>query len=130
MKRLLSGNEAVAHGAWAAGAAVASGYPGTPSTEILEVFAKLPNVYAEWAPNEKAGVDAAVGAAYAGKRAFSTMKHVGLNVAADSYFMSSMTGAEAGLVIVSADDPSMHSLCSTHALFPRPVIVSKRDCSI
>ncbi|MEM5773554.1 MAG: indolepyruvate ferredoxin oxidoreductase subunit alpha [Anaerolineaceae bacterium] len=109
MKRLLSGNEAVAHGAWAAGAAVASGYPGTPSTEILEVFAKFPNVYAEWAPNEKAGVDAAVGAAYAGKRAFSTMKHVGLNVAADSYFMSSMTGAEAGLVIVSADDPSMHS---------------------
>ncbi|MCE5206904.1 MAG: indolepyruvate ferredoxin oxidoreductase subunit alpha [Chloroflexi bacterium] len=109
MKRLLSGNEAVAHGAWAAGAAVASGYPGTPSTEILEVFAKFPDVYAEWAPNEKTAVDVAVGAAYAGQRAFSTMKHVGLNVAADSYFMSSMTGAEAGLVIVSADDPSMHS---------------------
>jgi indolepyruvate ferredoxin oxidoreductase alpha subunit len=109
MKRLLSGNEAVAHGAWEAGVSVASGYPGTPSTEILETFAKFPDVYAEWAPNEKVAVDVAVGAAYAGRRAFATMKHVGLNVAADSYFMASMTGAEAGLVIVSADDPSMHS---------------------
>jgi indolepyruvate ferredoxin oxidoreductase, alpha subunit len=109
MKRLLSGNEAVAHGAWEAGVAVGSGYPGTPSTEIMEVFAKFPDVYAEWAPNEKVAVDVAVGAAYAGKRAFATMKHVGLNVAADSFFMASMTGTEAGLVIVSADDPSMHS---------------------
>ena len=109
MKRLLSGNEAVARGAWEAGVPVASGYPGTPSTEILEAFAKYPDVYAEWAPNEKVAVDAAAGAAYAGKRAFCTMKHVGLNVAADSYFMTAMTGAEAGLVIVSADDPSMHS---------------------
>ena len=109
MKRLLSGNEAAAHGAWAAGATLASGYPGTPSTEILENFAKFPNVYAEWAPNEKVAVDSALGAAYAGKRALCTMKHVGLNVAADSFFQASMTGAEAGLVIVSADDPSMHS---------------------
>jgi len=109
MKRLLSGNEAVAHGAWEAGVIVASGYPGTPSTEILETFAKFPGVHAEWAPNEKVGLDVAVGAAYAGRRAMAAMKHVGLNVAADAFFYASMTGAEAGLVLVSADDPSMYS---------------------
>lgn len=109
MKRLLSGNEAVARGAWEVGCSVASGYPGTPSTEIMETFARYPNVYAEWAPNEKVGLDVAIGAAYAGKRSLSTMKHVGLNVAADSLFYVAMTGIEAGLVIVSADDPSMHS---------------------
>jgi indolepyruvate ferredoxin oxidoreductase alpha subunit len=109
MRRLLSGNEAVARGAWEAGCSVASGYPGTPSTEIMETFARFPNVYAEWAPNEKVGLDVAIGAAYAGKRALSTMKHVGLNVAADALFYVAMTGIEAGLVIVSADDPSMHS---------------------
>lgn len=109
MKRLLSGNEAVARGAWEAGCSVASGYPGTPSTEIMETLALYPKVYAEWAPNEKVGLDVAIGAAYAGKRAISTMKHVGLNVAADALFYVAMTGIEAGLVIVSADDPSMHS---------------------
>jgi indolepyruvate ferredoxin oxidoreductase alpha subunit len=109
MKKLLSGNEAAARGAWEAGATVASGYPGTPSTEIMETFARFPGVYAEWAPNEKVAVDVAVGAAYAGSRAFATMKHVGLNVAADSLMYAAMTGAEAGLVIVSADDPAMHS---------------------
>jgi indolepyruvate ferredoxin oxidoreductase alpha subunit len=109
MKRLLSGNEAVARGAWEAGVQVASAYPGTPSTEILENFARYPNVYAEWAPNEKVAVDVAVGAAYAGRRALAAMKHVGVNVAADSVFYASMTGMEAGLVIVSADDPAMHS---------------------
>lgn len=109
MKRLLSGNEAVARGAWEAGVVVASAYPGTPSTEILENFARFPNVYAEWAPNEKVAVDVAVGAAYAGRRALAAMKHVGVNVAADSVFYASMTGVEAGLVIVTADDPSMHS---------------------
>jgi indolepyruvate ferredoxin oxidoreductase alpha subunit len=107
--RMLSGNEAVARGAWEAGVAVASAYPGTPSTEILEEFARFPNVYAEWATNEKVAVDVAVGAAYAGRRAMATMKHVGLNVAADSFMYASMTGMEAGLVIVSADDPAMHS---------------------
>ncbi len=109
MDALLSGNEAIARGAWEAGAAVASGYPGTPSTEILESFARFPNVYAEWATNEKVALDVAIGAAYAGRRAFSTMKHVGLNVAADSFMYASMTGIEAGLVIVTADDPGMHS---------------------
>jgi indolepyruvate ferredoxin oxidoreductase alpha subunit len=109
MKRLLSGNEAVARGAWEAGVLVASAYPGTPSTEILENLSRFPNVYAEWAPNEKVAVDVAVGAAYAGRRALAAMKHVGVNVAADSLFYASMTGVEAGLVIVTADDPSMHS---------------------
>ncbi|MFN2289646.1 MAG: indolepyruvate ferredoxin oxidoreductase subunit alpha [Anaerolineae bacterium] len=109
MRRLLSGNEAVARGAWEAGVAVASAYPGTPSTEILENFARYPNVYAEWAPNEKVAVDVAVGAAYAGRRSLAVMKHVGVNVAADSVFYASMTGLEGGMVIVSADDPAMHS---------------------
>ena len=106
---LLSGDEAVARGAWEAGVAVASAYPGTPSTEIVEEFARFPNVYAEWAPNEKVAVDVAIGAAYAGRRAFAAMKHVGLNVAADSLMYAAMTGSEAGLVIISADDPGMHS---------------------
>lgn len=109
MKKLLSGNEAIARGAWEYGVAVASAYPGTPSTEILEEFARYPNVYAEWATNEKVALDVAIGAAYAGRRAMSTMKHVGLNVAADAFFYASMTGIEGGLVIVSADDPAMHS---------------------
>lgn len=109
MKRLLSGNEAIARGAWEAGVSVASGYPGTPSTEILEAFAQYPQVYAEWATNEKVALDVAIGAAYAGKRAFATMKHVGVNVAADALFYAAMTGIEAGLILVSADDPSMHS---------------------
>jgi indolepyruvate ferredoxin oxidoreductase alpha subunit len=107
--RLLSGDEAVARGAWEAGVVVASAYPGTPSTEILEEFARFPNVYAEWATNEKVALDVAIGAAYAGRRALATMKHVGLNVAADAFMYASMTGMEAGLVIVSADDPAMHS---------------------
>jgi indolepyruvate ferredoxin oxidoreductase alpha subunit len=109
VKRFLSGNEGVAWGAWESGVRVAAAYPGTPSTEILEAFAPMPDVYAEWAPNEKVALDVAVGAAYAGSRAMAVMKHVGLNVAAESLFYSSMTGLEAGLVIVSADDPSMHS---------------------
>jgi indolepyruvate ferredoxin oxidoreductase alpha subunit len=108
-RRFLSGNEAVAFGAWEAGVEVASGYPGTPSTEILETLAPMSGVYAEWSTNEKVALDVAIGAAYAGRRAMVTMKHVGLNVAADSLFYASMTGAEAGLLIVVADDPSLHS---------------------
>jgi len=109
VKRFLSGNEAVAWGAWESGVCVAAAYPGTPSTEILETFAPMPDVYAEWCPNEKVALDVAVGAAYAGSRAMAVMKHVGLNVAADSFFYASMTGMEAGLLIVNADDPFMHS---------------------
>lgn len=107
--KMLSGNEAIARGMWEAGVVVASAYPGTPSTEILENYAIFPNVYAEWASNEKVAVDVAIGAAYAGKRALAAMKHVGLNVAADSFMYAAMTGVEAGLVIVTADDPAMHS---------------------
>jgi indolepyruvate ferredoxin oxidoreductase alpha subunit len=109
MIKMLSGNEAVARGMWEAGVVVASAYPGTPSTEILENYALFPNVYAEWATNEKVAVDVAVGAAYAGQRGMAVMKHVGLNVAADSFMYASMTGMQAGLVIVTADDPAMHS---------------------
>lgn len=96
MIKMLSGNEAVARGMWESGVEFASAYPGTPSTEILETYARFPNVYAEWASNEKVALDAAVGAAYAGHRAIAAMKHVGLNVAADSFMYASMTGMEAG----------------------------------
>lgn len=109
VKTLLSGNEALARGAWEAGVCVAAGYPGTPSTEILETLAPMSDVYAEWSPNEKVALDVAVGAAYAGVRALAVMKHVGLNVAADSLFYVAMTGIEAGLVLIVADDPGMHS---------------------
>ena len=108
-KELLSGNEAVARGAYEAGVRVAAAYPGTPSTEILENLARYDAVYSEWTPNEKVALDVAIGAAYAGSRAMAVMKHVGLNVADDAFFYASMTGMEAGLVIVSADDPNMYS---------------------
>ena len=109
MRRLLSGNEALARGAWEAGVRVAAGYPGTPSTEILETLAPMPGVYAEWSPNEKVAFDVAVGAAYAGSRSMAVMKHVGLNVAADALFYAAITGLEAGMVVAVADDPGMHS---------------------
>jgi indolepyruvate ferredoxin oxidoreductase alpha subunit len=109
MKVLMSGNEAVARGVYEAGVVFASAYPGTPSTEILENVVQYEGIYAEWSPNEKVALDAAIGAAYAGKRALAAMKHVGLNVAAEALFYSSYTGFDGGLVIVSADDPGMHS---------------------
>jgi indolepyruvate ferredoxin oxidoreductase alpha subunit len=106
---ILSGNEAVARGAWEAGVKLASAYPGTPSTEILESLAEYKDVYCEWSPNEKVAMEVGVGASMAGGRALVCMKHVGLNVAADPFFSSSYVGLEAGLVVVSADDPGMHS---------------------
>jgi indolepyruvate ferredoxin oxidoreductase alpha subunit len=109
VKALLSGNEAVARGAYESGVVFASAYPGTPSTEILENVAKYDEIYAEWSPNEKVALDAAIGAAYAGKRALAAMKHVGLNVAAEALFYSSYTGINGALVIVTGDDPGMHS---------------------
>jgi indolepyruvate ferredoxin oxidoreductase, alpha subunit len=109
VRKLLSGNEAIALGAYQAGVGVAAAYPGTPSTEILENFARYDGVYAEWAPNEKVALEVASGACYAGARALATMKHVGLNVAADPFFAVAITGVRGGLVVVSADDPSMHS---------------------
>ncbi len=107
--RLLSGNEAIARGAYEAGVKVAAAYPGTPSTEILEYLAEYEGVHAEWAPNEKVAVEVALGAAMAGARALAAMKHVGVNVAADPIFTASYTGVRGGLVIVTADDPEMHS---------------------
>ncbi len=105
----LSGNEAIALGAWEAGVAVASGYPGTPSTEIMENLSTYDGVYTEWAPNEKVGLEVAIGASFTGVRALATMKHVGMNVAADPLFTASYTGGRGGLVVLTADDPEMHS---------------------
>ena len=106
---LLSGNEAIARGAWEAGVRLGSGYPGTPSSEILPALNELPDVYCEWSVNEKVALEVAAGASIAGARCLVTMKHVGVNVAADPLFTMSYTGVEGGLVIISADDPSMHS---------------------
>ncbi len=109
ISKLMLGNEALARGLWEAGCRFVSSYPGTPSTEITEYAADYEELYAEWAPNEKVAVEAAIGASLAGARAFSGMKHVGLNVAADPVFTASYTGVNAGLVIAVADDPGMHS---------------------
>ena len=109
MKELMLGNKAVARGLYEAGCQFISSYPGTPSTEVTEEAAKFPEIYCEWAPNEKVALEAAFGASLAGKRSFCGMKHVGLNVAADPLYTMSYTGVNAGLVIVVADDPGMHS---------------------
>lgn len=109
MKKLLTGNEAIARGAYEAGCSVAAAYPGTPSTEILENMAGFQEIYTEWSPNEKVAVEVASGAAIAGARALAAMKHVGLNVAADPLFTMAYEGVNGGLVIVTADDPGIHS---------------------
>ena len=103
------GNEAFARGLYEAGCKVVSSYPGTPSTEITEYVAKYDEVYAEWAPNEKVAMEAALGASIAGARSFCGMKHVGLNVAADPLYTAAYTGVNGGMVIAVADDPGMHS---------------------
>ena len=108
-KQLLLGNQAAAMGARDGGIAVISSYPGTPSTEITETAAAFPEVYTEWAANEKVAAEAALGSAVTGKRAMCCMKHVGLNVAADLLFTAAYTGVNAGLVLAVADDPGMHS---------------------
>ncbi|WP_312635491.1 indolepyruvate ferredoxin oxidoreductase subunit alpha [Oscillibacter sp.] len=109
MKCLMTGNEAIARGAWEAGVHYASAYPGTPSTEILENISEYKEIYSEWAPNEKVALESAIGAAFAGGRAIASMKHVGLNVAADPLFTSAYTGVNGGLMVISADDPGLHS---------------------
>ncbi len=110
MTDLLTGNEAVALGAWAAGVGAAFGYPGTPSTEILENLSRhRDDVYLEWAPNEKVAFEASTGASYAGVRTIVTMKHVGLNVAADPLMTLSYVGTEGGMIVCVADDPGQHS---------------------
>src|SRR6266568_809031 len=109
MKEILSGNEAIARGAYEAGVKVASAYPGTPSTEILENIIQYKEIDASWAPNEKVALEVGIGASFGGGRALVTMKHVGVNVAADPLFTLSYTGVRGGLVLVTADDPEMHS---------------------
>ncbi|RKO65592.1 indolepyruvate ferredoxin oxidoreductase subunit alpha [Desulfofundulus salinus] len=109
MKELMTGNEAIARGAYEHGVTVGVGYPGTPSTEILENFARYPGIKAQWAPNEKVALEVGIGASLAGARVLVTMKHVGVNVAADPLMTAAYTGVNGGLVLVSADDPGMHS---------------------
>jgi indolepyruvate ferredoxin oxidoreductase alpha subunit len=110
MKQLMTGNEAIARGAYEAGLTFASAYPGTPSTEILENIVQYKkDIYCEWAPNEKVALEAAIGASIAGARSMAAMKHVGVNVAADPLFTVAYTGVTGGCVLISADDPGMHS---------------------
>ncbi len=110
MKRaLLSGNEALALGAWCAGVRVSAAYPGTPSTEILEELSTYSEVYCEWSPNEKVALEVGIGSCLGGARSLVAMKHVGLNVAADPWMTLPYIGVNAGLVLVVADDPGMHS---------------------
>ncbi|OQY18421.1 MAG: indolepyruvate ferredoxin oxidoreductase subunit alpha [Desulfobacteraceae bacterium 4572_35.1] len=108
-KEILSGNEAIARGAYEAGVKLAVAYPGTPSTEILENTIKYPSIDSSWAPNEKVALEVGIGACLGGARSLVTMKHVGLNVAADPLFTLSYTGVRSGLVLVVADDPELHS---------------------
>ncbi|MEW9124403.1 MAG: indolepyruvate ferredoxin oxidoreductase subunit alpha [Thermotaleaceae bacterium] len=110
MKKFLTGNEAMARGAFEAGVTFAAAYPGTPSTEILENIGPYKeHIYAEWAPNEKVALEVAIGASIAGARSLAAMKHVGVNVAADPLFTYAYTGVNGGLILISADDPGMHS---------------------
>ena len=109
MKKIISGNEAIALSFSDSGGVFASGYPGTPSTETLEEVARLGEVYCEWAPNEKVALESVIGASIAGGRALATMKHVGVNVAADALMTLTYTGVNAGLILMVADDPGMHS---------------------
>jgi indolepyruvate ferredoxin oxidoreductase alpha subunit len=106
---LMSGNEAIARGTWEAGATLAAAYPGTPSTEILEAIRAYDGIHAQWSPNEKVALEVAIGASFCGARALAVMKHVGVNVAADPLMTLSYTGVRGGLVLVSADDPGIHS---------------------
>lgn len=108
-KVLMLGNEAFARGAYEAGCKVSSAYPGTPSTEISENIIKYDEIYAEWAPNEKVAMEVVIGASMSGVRALASMKHVGLNVAADPLFTASYIGVNGGIVIIVADDPGLYS---------------------
>lgn len=110
MKKLMTGNEAIARGAYEAGVKFASAYPGTPSTEILENVATYKgDIVAEWATNEKVALEAVIGGSIAGARTMASMKHVGINVAADPLFTFAYTGVNGGMVLISADEPGMHS---------------------
>ena len=108
-RQIMLGNKAIARGAYEAGVKVSTAYPGTPSTEITETMADYDEIYVEWSPNEKVALEVAIGASVAGARSLVCMKHVGVNVAADPLFTYAYTGVNAGLVMVVADDPGMHS---------------------
>lgn len=108
-KEILTGNESIARGAFEAGVTVGTAYPGTPSTEILENLSKYPGINCNWSSNEKVALEVAIGASYEGSRVMAVMKHVGVNVAADPLLTLSYTGVNGGLVLISADDPGMHS---------------------
>ncbi|HLA08920.1 MAG TPA: indolepyruvate ferredoxin oxidoreductase subunit alpha, partial [Anaerolineales bacterium] len=110
MREFLLGNEAIARGAWEAGVKFVSGYPGTPSTEIIETLAtRFPETNPRWSANEKVAFEEGMGAAIGGLRVLVTMKHVGLNVAADAFMVFPYSGTNGGFVVISADDPGMHS---------------------
>lgn len=109
MKQLMTGNEAIARGFYEAGGHVAAAYPGTPSTEILENMSQYKEIYSEWGPNEKVALEVAIGASIAGARSLAAMKHVGVNVAADPLFTFAYTGVNGPFMLVTADDPGMHS---------------------
>ncbi|MDR3321048.1 MAG: indolepyruvate ferredoxin oxidoreductase subunit alpha, partial [Synergistaceae bacterium] len=110
MRLIMTGNEAIARGAWEAGCHVAAAYPGTPSSEILENIARhYREIDSEWSTNEKVALEVASGASIAGARALAAMKHVGLNVAADPFFTMSYIGVNGGLVVITADDPGLFS---------------------
>ncbi len=126
------GNEAFARGLFEAGCEFVSSYPGTPSTEVTEYAAKYDELYAEWAPNEKVAMEAALGASIAGKRSFCGMKHVGLNVAADPLYTAGYTGVNGGMVICVADDPGLHSSQNEqdsrhHAIASKVMMVEPSD---
>lgn len=131
-KELLTGNEAMALGAYDAGTLVGTAYPGTPSTEIMENFAKYDGVYAEWSVNEKVACETAAGASIRGVRSFSAMKHVGLNVAADAFLSFSYHEAAGGFVVISADEPNMYSSQNEqdnryYALFGKTALIEPSD---
>lgn len=132
-KHLLSGNEAIARGAYEAGVRVCSAYPGTPSTEIFETLPQYRDaLYCEWAPNEKVAAEVAYGAAISGVRSLCAMKHVGVNVAADPVLTAAYNGVSGGFVVVTADDPSMHSSQNEqdnryYARFARIALVEPSD---
>ena len=126
-KQLLLGDEAIAQAALDAGLSGVYAYPGTPSTEITEYIQTAPapekeKIHSRWATNEKTAMEAALGMSFVGKRALVCMKHVGMNVAADCFINSAVTGVKGGLIVVAADDPSMHSsqMSRTTATTPRP----------
>jgi len=108
-RELMSGNHAVAQGVWEAGVKVATAYPGTPATEILEYLGTYEGLHANWSPNEKVSLEVAIGASMCGTRAFCAMKHVGLNVASDALMTQTLAGVGGGLVIAVADDVGMSS---------------------